>query len=1019
MLRRFTAVIAALLILFGNTYIFSASGEKLTLILETEENTENVKKAVMALDGDAVIMPDYDTLFYGFAVTLSAEAAKKVGGINGVIRVWQSVPRMQAGEDSSGIAAALGGNYKYRGEGMVAAVIDSSFDVKHELFTLTDPQSGRIKKEDIEKAIDGDLTVTNFFCHGSGKELPYINEKIPYAFDYSDFDTDVSDNDSHGTHVAGIIAANNKCGSRQGFDGVAPEAQLLLMKAGQDNTDLLDDYAILYAIEDAVALGADVINMSFSMPAGSSEQLYGSFDYGKAMKNAEELGVVFICAAGNENIIGKNSNYDKKYGIDLPLASNPDYGLVGSPSTFRTAMSVASLDSDYIIANKYIESSSGDKIMYQEPDIAVDFTVFGGLPLESVAVPGAGEAGDYSGLDVCGKVALIKRGSLTFNEKIQNAAEAGAVAAVIYNNEQDAAGLVIMDLDEKTCPLPAVFISYEDGVRLKNNAVSITFVTDSLTAFRSPTGGQISSFSSRGLTPDLALKPEITAPGGNIYSTIPSGYGIKSGTSMAAPYTAGAALLVRQMLAETGGDPTDTAMIRRILMSTAVPVTDSAAGTEYSPRTQGAGLIDIEAALDCEATVYGETSLAKVELGDMLGCSFVFDFNVRNETDSDIIYDISASVSGDEYEYIEFGPAGRNNGRYFVTGRPAAFRRAAIKLDGGSGADINRHKSKGTDKITVPANSYVNVKINVEIDPGTYTRYKNVFENGFYVEGFVYLTPSDGTRQLSLPYIGFCGDWSDPPVFEGKVNSEDGCFYTQKAFSYADVDGELYMYDLGRSLFLENDNVNAAVMAISPDGDGNGDYIALALTPLRNITDLSVVIESWDGEVVFDGSDMGGAVKSYYDVSSGELNYYSLHYLWDGSDIRNVFYSMPDGKYLLTVHTEIDEGRAAGDWSMRFTVDTADPELVNAYLTRGENGELYLNAAIRDNGYLQYAVPYTAAGNLSDAYAPAAADAVSYKTLRFDITDAADCEYIYFDIADFAMNVKTLRLSLDALEIRD
>lgn len=988
-----------------------------TLIVETDGDSGAVKKAILSLDGDAVIMPDY-SLFSGFAVTLSGRAAAAVDTTPGTVRVWQSATRMAESDGANlSVDTVLNPGFAYRGEGMVAAVIDSSFDVYHEMFGLSDPDGGRIKEEDIVSAIDGELKVTNYYAHGDGKKTPYVNSKIPYAFDYHDFDTGVGDKDAHGTHVAGIVAANNHAGHKMGFDGIAPEAQLLLMKAGADNSRSLEDYAILYAMEDAITLGADVINMSFSSPAGSGAQEYGSFDYETVMKKAEELGVVIVCSAGNQNMLGKSSNYDKKYGIGLPLAENPDYGLVGSPSTYPTALSVASFESGSVISGTYIETASGSRFIYSEPNTSVDPEVLGGRMLEYVPIGGIGAAQDYEGLNLAGRVALVMRGEITFNEKIKNAAAAGAAAVVIYNNNtEDADELVTMELDG-SCSVPAVFISNKDGLALSaDSPKEIKFISGVKSVFPSPRGGEVSSFSSRGITPDLSLKPDITAPGGNIYSAVPSGYGLQSGTSMAAPYMTGAALLVRQMLAETGADPYDTIMIRRILMTTALPVIDSATGVEYSPRTQGAGFVDIQAALTGGTVIYGEGSLPKIELGDMLGDTFGFEFVVRNLTDRDAEYRVTASLSGDDYEYIRLDPSDRvYGGEYFITGSSRAFKRAVIKI-GGSDRDINKHKSAAYETVTVAANSYVTVRVNVEIDRGSYTRYNNIFKNGFFVEGYVWLTAENGV--FSVPYAGFCGDWSAPPVFDGRVNSEDDCFYTQKAFSYALVGSDNYIYNLGCNMFLESDTVCESVIAISPDSDGHGDYIALALTPLRNIADMGIVIESEDGETVLDEPELGHAVKSYHNEESGDVNYLSLHYLWSGSDINNAGYSMPDGRYRLTVYTQTEAGQGMGSWSMGFAVDTVDPVLKEAYLTRSED-KLWLNTTVSDNMHIQFAGPYTSGGDAAEPYKPAARDAVPEISLKFDITGVKDEAYIYFDIADFAMNVRTLRLTLDELEVRD
>lgn len=1034
MLKRAFAAFAAFIISAGCFPGLSAAGssadgipeETVTLIIETGKDSAPVKKEILSLDSGAVIMDDYNIILSGFAVTLSKDVAVAASAIDGVTGVWQSLPRFtltdsQTTPAGTGLSAELNPGFAYRGEGMVAAVIDASFDVTHEMFTLSDPESARIKEKDIISAIDGKIKVTNYFTHGAGKnkKAPWVSAKIPYAFDYSDFDTDVGDSDPHGTHVAGIVAANNRGGYEDGFDGIAPEAQLLLMKAGKDNAGTLDDYAILYAMEDAITLGADVVNMSFGSPAGSPVQEYGSFDYEKVMRKAEEKGIVFVCSAGNENMLGTSSNYDKKFNIGLPLAGNPDYGLVGSPSTFPSALSVASAEKEYILSNRFIEHASGIRFIYLEPDMPTDLSVFGGKTLEYVPVPGTGSVQDFEGLNLTGKVALIMRGKITFSEKIKNAAEAGAVAAVIYNNDPAKNELVAMSFAGSEYPIPAVFIYYKDGLILASDAVKkLKFVSGSKAVFRSPSGGEISSFSSRGITSDLSLKPDIAAPGGKIYSSVPSGYGLQSGTSMSAPYMTGAALLVRQMLSETGRGFGDSSEIRRILMTTAVPLSDPKTGVEYSPRTQGAGLADIEAALACGTVIYGKNMLPKIELGDMLGSSFGLHFIVRNDTGRDAEYKVTASVTGDEYEYLVTDPAGGlYGGEYFITGRTAAFKRSVIKIRNGNGIDINKYKSNQSDVVTVPAHSFITVAVDVEIDGGTYSRYKNVFKNGFFAEGFVWLTAADG-RMLSVPYVGYCGDWSAPPVFEGKVNDDSHCFYTQKALSYALIGKDNYTYNLGCSMFREADAVNGSVVAISPDGDSRGDYIALALAPLRNIADMQIVIESEDGEIVFDAPELGHAVKSYYNEDSDGVNLLSLHYIWNGADLNNASYSMPDGKYRLFVYTETESGRDLGSWSMQFSVDTADPVLDEAYLTR-DNGRLYLNVSISDNLYLQYAGPYTAEGDLSDPYAPAALDAVPEITLKFDITGAEDEKYIYFDIADFAMNIKTLRLMMNELEIRD
>lgn len=127
--------------------------------------------------------------------------------------------------------------------------------------------------------------------------------------------------------------------------------------------------------------------------------------------------------------------------------------------------------------------------------------------------------------------------------------------------------------------IPAVFISKADGEAMLTAADKrVSFSKSYLSQFQDAYSGKMSDFSSWGVTPDLKLKPEITAPGGDIYSTLPGGlYGSMSGTSMASPHMAGAAAVMAQYINEelNGTNMTQqeiSALSNQALMSTAVPV---------------------------------------------------------------------------------------------------------------------------------------------------------------------------------------------------------------------------------------------------------------------------------------------------------------------------------------------------------------------------------------------------------------------------------------------------------------
>ena len=194
------------------------------------------------------------------------------------------------------------------------------------------------------------------------------------------------------------------------------------------------------------------------------------------------------------------------------------------------------------------------------------------LTLNYVSVGGVGKIGEYTrtiknALSDGRTLAVVKRGDITFAEKVQNAMESGALGVIIYNN---LSGNIRMSLGEVVDPIPACSVGMEAGLMIAGDRGmdrgTLTF------SYGYQAGPFMSDFSSWGPTPDLKLKPEITAHGGEITSAVPGGgYDEMSGTSMAAPNMAGAFALLRQHVkAETSLKGVAlNARVNQLLMSTA------------------------------------------------------------------------------------------------------------------------------------------------------------------------------------------------------------------------------------------------------------------------------------------------------------------------------------------------------------------------------------------------------------------------------------------------------------------
>ena len=851
---------------------------------------------------------------------------------------------------------------EYDGTGMVVAVLDTGLDSNHSAFSVdnfTSDQLG-LTYDDVAKLVD--KTKAYEWAKGLSADDVFINNKVPFGYDYADNDPDVySTHNNHGTHVSGVIV-----GKDDTITGVAPNAQLVSMKIFSDVEDSAMSSWILAALEDCVILGVDVINMSLGTACGfdhetEEELLDGVYD------RLREAGIAVVVAASNSY----NSAYGSEANGNLPLTSNPDSGTVGSPGTYAGTLSVASVNG---VETPYIKY--GDSVIYFDEandNAGKEKKFFDTLlgdnqsqKIEYVTVPGVGRSADYTGLDVKGKIALVRRGSNTFEEKALIAEAQGAVGIIIYNN---VSGEIKMNIGDAT--LAVCSISQDDGEVLAAAGSGTLNIDKSQTS-----GPFMSDFSSWGPTPSLGIKPEITAHGGNILSSVTGGgYDRLSGTSMACPNTAGVVVLMHQYVCENFPEIADdagavTAMVNRLLMSTA-DILINTNGQPYAVRKQGSGLANLSAAIETPAAIItydkdgNPMDTTKLELGDDPDKTGVYEmtFAVDNFSKKTLTYNVSASVLTEGVSETK-----TNAGETTVTEQAYVLDGAKMEITSVEGG------TKVGNNVVVKKNSQATVKVRITLSDEDKQYLDESFENGMYVEGFISLKALVGSKiDLSVPYLAFYGDWTEAPMFDLEYYDtnadelDDGIDPEDKLMAdsfpsraVGGISGDFVSY-LGSYYFVQDPD-DVVISA-------NKDYIALtnqegSICSLRFVwagmlraassIDITITNDA-TGEVVFETVEKD-VRKSYGDGGTIRPSNIEIEF-----DVKE--YNLANNSKLtvkLVGHMDYGDGgeKANRSRTMEFplTIDFEAPtisgvEYYYEYDKTAKKNKLYAKVAVYDNHY--------------------------------------------------------------------
>ena len=489
---------------------------------------------------------------------------EKVDGVKEVVVETRYEPQVVSVDDNSAydpnmaVSSQMNGSNiawlaGYTGAGSKVAIIDTGLDIDHQSFNAeafdhaiaedaekagkSVSEMGLTDKDDIT-AVLSQLNASKRYANLTADDL-YLNSKVAYRFNYIDKNlnvTHMSDiQGEHGSHVSGIATANRylkqadgtfvDAAETVGVVGNAPDAQIFVMKVfGAGGGAYDSDY--MAAIEDAIVLGADAVNLSLGSAAPGEPT---SDSYQNILDSLVDTDTVVAMSAGNSSYWSENS----KSVTGTPYIDSLNFDTAGSPGSFTNSLAVASVDNDGGVGAYF--TVGGMKVVYNQtnyknaPMATLDTSADkSGTEYDYVFVDGYGEKTDYEGIDLTGKVVFCQRGSISFYVKGDNAAELGAAATVIYNN---AAGTINMDLSDYRHTAPVVSILQSEGAAIK--AVSEehtieggkTYYTGKITVYGGLAASwnqssylTMSSFSSWGVPGDLSMKPEITAPGGSIYS---------------------------------------------------------------------------------------------------------------------------------------------------------------------------------------------------------------------------------------------------------------------------------------------------------------------------------------------------------------------------------------------------------------------------------------------------------------------------------------------------------------------
>lgn len=877
----------------------------------SEENRNLVLDKLKKIDG-VKIVHEYKEVLTGASVEAGREGLPDIKAIAELTSLEESRRIRPTLHTAKELVGALKASSKYQtdGRGMVIAVIDSGLDIKHKDMRLDEGVVPKIKE--ITPSTTGTYTL-----------------KVPHGYNYVSGNDNLYDDthEPHGMHIAGTLAGNatdEEVASKQGIDGIAPNAQLLVYKIFSNdpkNYKAETEDAAYAAIEDAIKHGADVISLS----VGYYDSGLPGNAYYTIAKRAAEKGIIITAAIGNAGASSSDTSFD--------LHTNNALGAVDTATTVGVAatpavIGVGSARNTHLVQREFM--LNGQSFGYYP----IGYTTLTEGKYEFVDA-GNGRWEEVQGLDLAGKVAIIKKDKFDLKDAVRNLKFKDVAGLVVINTDQgwnkDYYRTHQLLVDDKTLlsysSIWGISLSGEDGRRLLevanqsqgNTGLVLKPTIGMKKLIEVPT---VSGFSSWGPTVNLELKPEIVAPGEDVYATLNDNrYGSMSGTSMASPIVAGASALllprIRQMTPPEGMTRMD--LLRIILMNTATPLVDvldsSGHALENSPRQQGAGLLQIDRAFETDVILHHRLK-GGVELKE-IGRETEFEVTLENLGNQQRSFAISAGkvLTSQDVPVDRIGRSGKVVKEIHATeikGSSIHLSEQSIQLG---------PKEKKT--------------IRLRLDAGE--------AKDQFAEGYIYFKSlTEGQSDISIPYFGFVGDWSkerivDVPAWETSSKLK----LTSVLSSYKHNKSGRYI-ELGREKIQDNQSPlnpdNIAIQNQHSDSQIGNAFVRFAL--LRDITnyDLDIVKEATEDAPVLRRIDTGTMLSRvrYVDYFESLSEYSKLRtpielHRWDGkvydaSKDENI--PAPEGQYFFRLRVKNKENGTYQYTYLPVKIDNQKPEIV-------------------------------------------------------------------------------------------